>query len=72
VNQHETAAADITCVRIDDGEREPGRDGGIDGIATTLEHFEPRLRRQHVRRRHEPVFSLDRLPLRLQPGGAQE
>ena len=41
VCDHESAAADVACGGIDDGEGKLGRDGGVNGITTLKKHGEP-------------------------------
>ena len=48
MDEHEPAAAEISGVRVNDSQREPGGDGGVDGIAALLQHFKARGRCQAV------------------------
>jgi hypothetical protein len=45
---HEASATDVAGARQGDRECEPGRDRGIDGVATVSEHAEPGFRREHL------------------------
>ena len=40
INHHEAAAADVSCARPCHGQRESGRDGGIDGVAALLQNLD--------------------------------
>ena len=42
-------AADAVAGRLNNGQRHGGGNGRIDGVATQLQHFHSRLRRQRLR-----------------------
>jgi hypothetical protein len=74
--QRETSAAQVPGLRVDDRERERGRDGGVDGVAAAVEDLEPDLGRDRVLRddgallRRAPERFL--LELRLAGAGDRE
>jgi hypothetical protein len=45
----EVVAAQAVGAGLDDGHRRGGGDGGVDGIAATLQHAQAGLRRQRLR-----------------------
>ena len=53
-DERRQVAAGAVEVRLDDLQREAGRDGGVERVAALLEHGHPRRRREPVRRRHHP------------------
>ena len=58
-DEHETAAADIASEGMHDGECEAGGDGGVDGVAAALEHFEAGERGEFVHGGDHAVLGLD-------------
>ncbi|MET4261878.1 hypothetical protein ABIC09_006849 [Bradyrhizobium sp. S3.12.5] len=61
MDHHEAAAADIAGTRISHGHRKAGRDGCIDGIATTPQDVGADLRRYLLLRHHHAVLGGDRV-----------
>ena len=53
-DERRQVAAWAVEVRLDDLQREAGRDGGVERVAALLEHGHPRSRREPVRGRHHP------------------
>ena len=54
VEDRRDLAARAVQVRLDDLEREAGRDSGVEGVPAALEHRHPDRRGEPVRGRHHP------------------
>ena len=64
----EAASAEISGLRMDDGEREAGGDGGIDGIATRAQHLDAGARGELVDAGDDGVRSVRRAQRRGRDG----
>ncbi len=53
--QQKSAAAEIACCRMHDGERKSGGNGRIDGIAALAQHLNPGVGSQVVHADHHSV-----------------
>jgi hypothetical protein len=60
-DQHESAAADISCERMRDSERESHGNRGIDRIATAFQNGNAGVSRDRLLRDHHGSAGVDRL-----------
>ena len=60
-DEHEASAADISGRRMHHGQREPGRDRGVNGVAASPHDLHSRVRRQVVHADHDGVLGVNRM-----------
>jgi hypothetical protein len=68
----EAASAEISSLRMHDGEREAGGDGGIDRIAARAQHLNAGARGELVDAGHDSVRSVRRAQRRGHDGRGEQ